>query len=247
MKSLNLIGLLFLLLLSPLAQADVSHAIFDGLLKKHVDEKGMVDYKGLKKDEKDLKRYLDLLSKNAPQSNWSKDEQLAFWINAYNAYTLQLVLEHYPVKSIKDIGSSIKIPFVNTPWDIKFITIGGKKYDLNNIEHGIIRKQFNDPRIHFALVCAAMSCPPLRAEAYTGAQLDKQLDDQGRRFLNDPSKNVVSGQKASLSKILDWYGMDFRKNGQSVESWVNRYASTKLAPKASISYMTYNWDLNEQK
>ncbi|WP_411014327.1 DUF547 domain-containing protein, partial [Salmonella sp. s50237] len=92
--------------------------------------------KGFAKDKAQLKSYLDLLSKNAPASNWSKDEKLAYWINAYNAYTIQLILDHYPVKSIKDIGAKIKIPFVNTPWDVKFIKIGGETYDLNNLEHG---------------------------------------------------------------------------------------------------------------
>ncbi|GAB3174982.1 DUF547 domain-containing protein [Telluribacter humicola] len=228
------------------APTDVSHAIWDRLLKKHVDNKGMVDYAAFKQDRAELKKYLDQLSKNAPnEKTWSKDEQLAYWINAYNAYTIDLILEHYPLKSIKDIGSTIKIPFVNTPWDIKFIEIGGQKLDLNNIEHGIIRKKFNDPRIHFALVCAAVSCPPLRNEAFTPKDLDKQLDDQGKRFLNDPKKNIVSQNKASLSKIFDWYGGDF-KGGMSLREWVNKYANTDLKEGGSISYMDYNWALNQQ-
>ncbi|TDB65058.1 DUF547 domain-containing protein [Arundinibacter roseus] len=223
---------------------DVDHGIWDKLLKKHVNNQGMVDYKGFKQDRAELKKYLNLLSKSAPNNKWSKDEQLAYWINAYNAYTIELILEHYPVKSIKDIGSSIKIPFVNTPWDVKFIEIGGKKMDLNNIEHGIIRKQFNEPRIHFALVCAAKSCPPLRNEAFTADKLDKQLDDQGRDFLNDPTKNVVTKNSASITKIMDWYGGDFKKK-MPVKEWINKYAKTKLESDA-ISYMNYNWALNEQ-
>ncbi|HEV7348820.1 DUF547 domain-containing protein [Telluribacter sp.] len=228
------------------APSDVSHDVWDKLLKKHVDNKGMVDYKGFKADRAELKKYLKQLSNNAPNpKTWSKDEQLAYWINAYNAYTIDLVLEHYPIKSIKDIGSSIKIPFVNTPWDIKFIEIGGKKMDLNNIEHGIIRKQFDDPRYHFALVCAALSCPPLRDEAYTPKELDKQLDDQGKSFLNNPRTNVVTKDKASVSKIFDWYGGDFKKQ-MSIEKWINKYASTDLKEGGSVSYMEYKWPLNEQ-
>lgn len=224
--------------------APIEHNMWDKLLKKHVDNKGMVDYKGFKQDRNELKKYLDLLSKNAPSSKWSKDEKLAYWINAYNAYTVELILEHYPLKSIKDIGSSIKIPFVNTPWDVKFIEIGGKKMDLNNIEHGIIRKQFSEPRIHFALVCAAKSCPPLRNEAYTADKLDKQLDDQGRDFLNDPTKNIVTKDKATITKIMDWYGGDFKKK-MPIKDWINKYAKTKLETD-NISYMDYKWALNEQ-
>ena len=224
--------------------APIEHTIWDNLLKKHVNNNGMVDYKGFKKDEAQLKKYLDLISSNAPGSKWSKDEKLAYWINAYNAYTVQLILNHYPLKSIKDIGSSIKIPFVNTPWDVKFIEIGGKKMDLNNIEHGIIRKDFNEPRIHFAVVCAAMSCPPLRNEAYTADKLDKQLDDQGRAFLNNDRLNEVTKNKAEISKIMDWYGGDFKKK-MPLKDWVNKYAKTKLETD-NISYKDYNWALNEQ-
>ncbi len=226
------------------AAAPIEHTIWDNLLKKHVNNKGMVDYKGFKADRSELKKYLELVSNNAPNSKWSGNEQLAYWINAYNAYTIELILEHYPIKSIKDIGATIKIPFVNTPWDVKFIEIGGKKMDLNNIEHGIIRKQFNEPRIHFALVCAAMSCPPLRNEAFTAAKLNQQLDDQGRDFLNDATKNVVTKDKASITKIMDWYGGDFKKK-MPIKDWINKYASTKLESD-NISYMDYKWGLNEQ-
>ena len=122
---------------------------------------------------------------------------MAYWINAYNAYTIRLILNHYPVKSIKDIGSSIQIPFVTTPWADKFFSIGGEKMSLDNIEHGTLRKKYDDPRIHFALVCAAMSCPRLRNEAYAAARLDAQLDDQGRDFLGNPAKTSLRPPKPS--------------------------------------------------
>ena len=142
-----------------ITSAPISHETFNGLLKKYVSVSGEVNYGGFKKEEKELKKYLDLVSANEPAKNWSENEKLAYWINAYNAFTIQLILNHSGdnLKSIKDIGARIKIPFVNTPWDVKFINIGGKKMDLNNIEHGIIRKAFKEPRIHFALVCAAKS------------------------------------------------------------------------------------------
>ena len=224
-----------------------SHAAFDKLLKAHVNAAGMVNYKGFQKDKADLKAYTDLLGKNAPSDSWSKDDQLAYWINAYNAFTIQLILDNYPVSSIKDIGSKIKIPFVNTPWDVKFIKIGGETYDLNNIEHGIIRKKFSDPRIHFALVCAAKSCPRLRNEAFDGKRLDAQLEDQGVDFLNNPAKNSITAKQASLSKILDWYGGDFQKmKGKSVKDVVNQFSKTKITDATKISYQTYDWSLNEQ-
>lgn len=224
----------------------VDHGIWDRLLKKYVNEKGLVNYKGLKKEEGELKKYLDLLSKNPPTAKWSKNEQMAYWINAYNAYTVQLVLTHYPIKSIKDIGSKIQIPFVNTPWDIKFITIGNEKYDLNNIEHDILRKKFDEPRIHFALVCAARSCPRLLQEAYDADRLISQLDEQGTDFLNTPSKNAVTPKYASLSKYFDWYKADWTDHGKTVESWINQYAANKINKDTKISYLEYNWDLNGQ-
>lgn len=226
--------------------ASVDHGVYDRLLKKHVNEKGLVDYKGFKADENAFNQYLDLLSKNPPAASWSKQDQMAYWINAYNAYTIRLILDHYPVKSIKDIGSKIKIPFVTTPWAAKFFSIGGQKMSLDNIEHGTLRKKYDDPRIHFALVCASISCPRLRNEAYTGDKLDWQLDDQGSDFLNNPAKNKISPDKAQLSKYFDWYKGDWNDNHQSVVNWVNRYSKTKIDEKTSILYLDYNWNLNEQ-
>ena len=226
--------------------AAVDHSAFDKLLKKYVNAKGRVNYKGLKADQTELNSYLALLSKNAPAASWSKAEQMAYWINAYNAYTIRLVLDHYPISSIKDIGSKIKIPFVTTPWAIKFFTIGGEKMSLDNIEHGTLRKKYDDPRIHFSLVCASISCPRLRNEAYTADKLDKQLDDQARDFLNDPAKNKIGKSEAQLSKYFDWYKGDWNNNGQSVAKWVNKYSTTKMDENAKVTYTDYNWHLNEQ-
>jgi hypothetical protein len=220
-----------------------SHQQWDRLLKKHVNAAGLVNYKGFQKDKAELDAYLQNLSNNAPQKNWSANDQKAFWINAYNAYTISLILQNYPVKSIKDIGG--KIYKVNTPWDIKFINIGGKKYDLNNIEHGMLRRGFDDPRIHFALVCASISCPRLRNEAYTGAQLNAQLEDAGREFLNDKSKNRISADRAELSKYFSWYKGDFTKNG-SLTDFINKYSQAKINANTKIGSLDYNWNLNEQ-
>jgi hypothetical protein len=224
--------------------APISHEIFNTLLKKYVSDKGVVNYGGFKKEQKELKKYLDLISDNAPAKNWSKDERLAYWMNAYNAFTIQLILDNsgQDLTSIKDIGSKIKIPFVNTPWDVKFIEIGGKKMDLNNIEHGIIRKQFNEPRIHFALVCAAKSCPPLRNEAFTADKLEAQLSNQAEKFINDSSKNKISKSEVTISKIFDWYGMDFKPT--PIIEVLNKYSKTKIDSKAKVKYADYDWSLN---
>lgn len=227
--------------------APVDHGIFDKLLKKYVNDKGLVNYKGFKADEKVLDQYLTTLSQGAPASSQSKKEQMAYWINAYNAFTIKDVVKHYPIESIKDIGSKIQIPFVSTPWAEKFFTIGGEKMSLDNIEHGTLRKKYNDPRIHFALVCASISCPRLRNEAYTAEKLDAQLDDQGKDFLNNPVKNKVGKDEAKLSKYFDWYKGDFKEGEQSVVKWVNKYSTIKITDNTKIDYMDYNWNLNEQK
>jgi hypothetical protein len=242
-KAFVLISCLFVAVVT-FSQKSPSHQQWDKLLRKHVNASGMVSYKGFQKDKAELDVYLKTLSDNAPQSSWSADEQKAYWINAYNAFTVALILKHYPVKSIKDIGG--KIYKVNTPWDIKFVNIGGKKYDLNNIEHGILRKKFDDPRIHFALVCASISCPRLRNEAYTAGQLNAQLEDAGKDFLNDKSKNRISANKADLSKYFSWYKGDFTKNG-SLADYINKYSVTKVNTNTKIGSLDYNWSLNEQK
>lgn len=233
---------------APESNADpVSHEAWDQLLKKYVDENGLVNYKGFRNHRNKLDAYLALLSKAAPnKKTWSREEQLAYWLNAYNAFTIALILDHYPVESIKDIGSGPLITFVNSPWDIKFIEIAGKKYDLNNIEHGIIRKDFDDPRIHFALVCAARSCPELRNEAYTGDDLNTQLQEETIAFINNPSRNKIGKKKAQLSKCFDWYAGDFEKGGKSITDFINQYTTTKISKKATIEYLDYNWQLNEQ-
>ena len=244
MKKILLLISCFFLAINLFAQKVPSHQQWDKLLKKHVNTSGMVNYKGFQNDKSDFDAYLKTLSDNAPQKSWDENDQKAFWINAYNAFTVALILKHYPVKSIKEIGG--KIYKINTAWDIKFINIGGEKYDLNNIEHKMLRRKFNDPRIHFAIVCASISCAKLRREAYTGSQLEAQLEDQGKDFLNDKSKNRISADKAEISKYFTWYGGDFTKNGSLVD-FINKYSQTKISANTKINYLDYNWSLNEQK
>ena len=223
-----------------------THAGWNTIVKQYVNERGLVNYKALRTDSLALNAYLQELAMHMPSEKWTDNDRLAYWLNAYNAYTVQLIVRSYPVKSIKDLGGD-KI-FVNTPWDKHFIHFGNEAYSLNDIEHRIIRKQFADNRIHLALVCAAVSCPRLRNEAYTGPNLNAQLDDQGRDFLNNPAKNKLTpADKPQVSSIFNFYPKDFTKNGsKSVQEFVNRYATTKISPDATLGYLTYNWALNEQ-
>lgn len=213
---------------------NMDHALWDQLLNKHVDAQGMVDYRGLLEEKPILDQYLDLLSANTPGENQGEKEKLSYWINAYNAFTVSLILEHYPIKSIMDI---------NNAWDNKFILLDEKKYSLNQIEHKIIRKEFEEPRIHFALVCAAISCPVLLNEAYDPKKLNEQLQLQGERFINDAGKNKISEESILISQIFNWFGDDFTKNGSLID-YLNSFSSAKIVEDAKVSFMEYDWGLN---
>ena len=213
----------------------VDHAAWNTLLQKYVSAEGVVNYREMKKEEAVLHTYIHMLSKNTPQEAWGENEKLAYWINLYNASTVSLVLKNYPVKSIRDIGD---------PWDIVFVKAGEKEYSLNDIEHKIIRKEFNEPRIHFALVCAAKSCPSLLNEAYDADRLDAQLHDQGVKFINNPRKNEIAVDNIKISKLFDWYKGDFTKNGSLID-FLNGFAKTKISSDAKIGFTDYDWNLNE--
>jgi len=187
-----------------------------------------------------------LLSNHHPNDkNWSEEEKLAYWINAYNAFTVKIVADNYPIESIKEIGG--RIPFVNSTWDEKFIKIEGQSYDLNNLEHGILRVDFNEPRIHFAVNCASVSCPKLRNEAYVAEKINDQLDNAAFLFINDPSKNEISPDNVKISKIFSWFQGDFTKSlGKGgVLAFISKYSETKINRTATVLHMDYDWSLNE--
>ena len=215
----------------------ISHSIWNTLLIKNVSASGKVNYKGFISSKADLQQYLDLLSANPPASSWPKNERLAYWINAYNAFTVKLIIDNYPLKSIMDLDQG-------KPWDKSFIRIGGKSYSLNQIEHDIIRKQFNEPRIHFAVNCASISCPKLLNEAYTAAKLNGQLTKQTRSYINNPQENRLSTNSAEISSLFDWYKVDFTKAGSLID-FINSYSKVQVNPSANISFKNYNWALNE--
>lgn len=223
-----------------------NHKTWNHLLNKHVSENGVVNYQGFKKDRAMLDRYTETLSNTPPQKKrWSMEEQLAYWINVYNAFTVKIIVDHYPVKSILEIGNQLNLPGDLSVWDHPFVLIDGKKYSLNEIEHEIIRIEFDEPRIHFAVNCAAKSCPILLNEAYTADRLDEQLQQQTARFINDQKFNKIHGpNKAEVSRIFDWYTEDFTKNGQTIAEYIDSYSQQKLNSDAKITFKAYNWDLN---
>lgn len=221
---------------SPPPNTKPTHKEWDALLKKYVSSTGKVNYKGFKADKASLQAYLDILAKGVPEPNWAPTEELCYWINAYNAFTIKLIVDNYPLKSITDLGK---------PWDKPFIKLAGNAYTLNQIENEIIRKRYpNEPRIHFAVNCAAKSCPRLLNAAYLPAQLNVQLDRMTRAFVNNPAANQLSEKKVAISKIFDWYGEDFTKTGTLIE-FLNRFARAQIKSDAQVSFLEYDWALNE--
>lgn len=221
------------------------HSPWDELLKKHVSPTGIVNYKGFIQDKQKLEAYVKTISENAPdRSTWSKDEQLVYWINAYNAFTVKLISDNYPVESIRDLGPSLKIPLIKDVWHYKFFTIGGEESSLDQIEHSILRKEFEEPRIHFAINCASVSCPPLLNEAFTVDKVDSQLERVAKGFINDSSRNKISANQVEISSIFSWFKGDFTKNGSLID-FLNKYSTVKINKNAKINHMDYNWSLNE--
>jgi hypothetical protein len=226
----------------------ISHDAWTTLLKKHVGDDGLVNYQGFIQDSVALQSYLDMLSTNPPATKWSKNEKMAYWFNAYNAFTVKLIASNYPVESIKDLGPKNQVIFINTPWDKKFFKIGKRTMTLNNIEHRILRNKFKEPRLHFALNCASISCPKLRNEAYQGNILDEQLNNQAVVFLSDTTRNIIDAQNPQLSNIFNWYGGDFRKwSGKTVKEYISQFTTIKISENANVDYLKYNWNLNDRK
>jgi hypothetical protein len=220
----------------------VDHTLFGELLAKNVKE-GVVDYAGFKAEERKLDRYLYILEITNPDS-LGREEQFAFYINAYNAWTIKLILTEYPgVKSIKDIGSIFQ-----SPWKKEFVRINGKTMTLDDIEHKVLRPYFKDARVHFAINCASKSCPPLISEPYRGPVLDTQLDRVTGDFLNTPGNYRMEGDTLWVSSIFKWFGGDF--NDDPV-AFYRTYAKGELrkqldakGDRIKVKYLDYDWSLN---
>lgn len=210
------------------------HSGFDKILKKYVAANGNVNYKGIKENKATLDAYLNALNSNSPEDSWSKNDRLAFYMNAYNAMTLDLIINNYPTESIKDI---------NDPWEQKNWNIDGKAISLEEIEHEILR-EMNEPRIHFGINCASISCPQLMNEAFTASKVEQQLEKLAIQFINDSKRNMITKNRVEISKIFRWFKEDFTKKGDII-AYLNKYSSIKINKDARIRYMNYNWDLNE--
>ena len=242
---MNLLVLTLSAMLTAATATTPNPDVLDEVLSAYVHD-GLVDYAGLKANRATLDTYLTTAGEVPVNTfqQWNKDTQLAFLINVYNATTLQLIIDHYPVKSIKSIGSVFK-----SPWSQDSVTLFGKKISLDTLEHKIIRKNYVEPRIHFALVCAAMGCPPLRDEAFRGETLNAQLDNQTRTFLQTTEKNRVDHDKKSLhlSPIFKWYREDFEKSDRSLQAYVAPYLASEVSLEGyDLSFTDYDWDLNQQ-
>ena len=232
----------FLLPVPAAANQATDHRALDDLLQQY-NHQGQVDYAGLKQEEARLDAYLDALAAIDPLS-LARDEQFAFYINAYNAWTIKLILTEYPgIASIKDYGSLFK-----SPWKKEFVNIRGAIVTLDHIEHDILRPQFRDPRVHFAINCAAKSCPPLYREAFVGKRLQAQLDDAARRFINDGRFNRLEGNTLYVSSIFKWFKEDFQDD---IVGFFEQHALPELKKAITanrqllkVKYLDYDWSLN---
>jgi hypothetical protein len=246
---------------------DHTHAAWSALLRRHVrllrgGQATQVAYAGFRTDRAALKTYLDSLSAVTPSTfaGWPRAERQAFLINAYNAFTIELILTKYPeLKSIKDLGS-----LLSSPWKPKWIALLGSSVSLDDIEHAMLRKRgdYDDPRVHFAVNCASIGCPALREEAFVAARLDAQMDEQALRFMSDRTRNRFNPQRGrlELSRIFDWYGEDFRLGHRGIVSlaaFAASYADVLAdaaadrerirAVRADIAFLDYDWALNDTR
>jgi hypothetical protein len=227
---------------------DDPDSLLDSVFGRYVSKDGLVDYKGLKKD-KDFMRYIEYLSTTDPDKLPTDKHRMAFWINAYNAFVLKGVLEEYPIKSVLDVGWLPHSFFKRKEFETK-----PGKITLREIENEKLREAFREPRIHFAINCASMSCPKLITEAYRAEKLDQQLKEQALSFVNNKKMNYLDKENKVLylSSIFKWYEGDFIQKGEKLEEYVARYLNPEDAEfirnnTVTIKYLDYNWGLNEQK
>lgn len=225
-----------------------SHDLFDQVLQEHVDENGCVNYTQLKANPEKLESYLDLLAVTKPTAEWSYNAQLVFWINAYNALVIKGVLDHYPITSVK------KVKWFNGFFSRLKFQVAGQAYTPDQIEHGIIREEFVDPRVHFALVCASSSCPPIGDRAFSAETIEEQLETLTFNFIQNPEHVRIGSAKRRvyLSKIFKWYADDFTEGYDGVTDFLVDYLSPEDAEfleseDVVFEYLNYDWTLNDQK
>ena len=236
---------------------DQSHALWTEVLKKHVKGTNF-NYGALKKDQASFQKYLTQLHAVTPAElkSWNRNQRYAFWINVYNAHTIQIIVENYPLKSIRKLDTGFGL---NSVFDKEFIEMqphhpkgSDDKLSLNDVEHEILRERFKDARVHAAVNCASISCPPLLGEAFVALRLEKQLNAQMAAFINDSSRNEFDAKrdKVKASSIFKWFGADFERDAGSVTEYLARFAAPDkkvLLKTAKLSYLDYDWDLNDAK
>jgi len=231
----------------------INHAPWDALLRKYCDPQGFVNYQGWqrsKQDQQSLDSYLSQLSRANPSLRATPAAKLAFWINAYNAVTIKGILREYPTTSIRNHTAKV---FGYNIWDDLLLQVGSRTYSLNQMEHEVLRKM-GDPRVHFAIVCASIGCPPLLNQAYTAANIENQLTFNAKRFFADQGKfrYRADQRRIEISPILKWFAEDFGANQavqlRTIAPYLPDQASQQLAAsgQATVSYLSYNWDLNDQ-
>ncbi len=250
--------------LSTYASFDAKHSDLTKVLAANVKQ-GVVNYPGIKGDVSTLDNYLTQVGEvsGSEFEGWSKDEQMAYLINAYNAFTIKMISDFFPVDSIKDIGGKVSKSWFGRSakqWKVSEYTVNGKKVvfkamgksvTLDEIEHDNLAPKYKDARIHFALSCGSVSCPPLRSEAYVATRLDEQLTDQGKQFLADPFRNSYNDKENTLylSKVFDWYKKDFTRNGDLI-SYLKRFIPASMMGRVTelthIKYLPYDWSLNSK-
>jgi hypothetical protein len=228
------------------ATGTFDHGVLDALLRRHVNQELLVDYEGLTRDAAELDRYLEQLAR-ADLEALGRDERLALLINAYNAFTLRLILDHHPLGSIRDIPEDRR-------WDGRTWNVGGHAWTLNQLEHEQLRPNFREPRIHFAVNCASVGCPPLRREAYVGARIEEQLEDQTRYVHEHPRwfRYDAAQGVAHLTRLYDWYGGDFTQVAGSPLEFAARYSPAlrsdlQRGRAPEVRWLEYDWALNEQR
>ncbi len=231
---------LLLTLISFSSQSQSQSEVFNALLKTYVTKDGKLDYKGLRKNKAILDIYLNQLGETIPLKKWSSRKAKAFWLNAYNAYTIKLIIDSYPLKKITDVKRKGK-----NAWKIPFAKVGKRMYSLDYIEHKILRRWHDDARIHVGINAGSVSGPKFPNYAFTEKNINKKLEMLMKDFINDSSKNKITLTKIEVSKIFEWYQEDFTST-RSLVDYINKYSSIKVNDNAKISYLDYDWSLNEK-
>lgn len=236
---------------APKGNGSVDHSAFDALLSRYVikqaDGSTRVNYRGLKAARPQLQAYLAQMQGISVRS-LSRNAAKAYWINLYNAKTLDVILDHYPVKSIRDI--KLGGLFASGPWKKELVTVGGKALSLDDIEHEIARASWKDPRLHYGFNCASIGCPDLRQEAYRGKSIDQQLDQAARAFINHPRAIKAGKTGLTVSTLYKWYKSDFGSTSQLQAHWrqyANPSLQTRLQKNSKINGYRYDWSLNEAR